>query len=378
MVEGEIGADAERDSVTTLELFFDLVFVFTVTQLTHLLLHDMSWLGLAQTALILGLIWWMYSGFAWLTNEVAPTSTIRRTMLFCGMAAFLVIALAIPQAFGSSGVAFGVGYLAIITIHLTVIVVSGGQGAVSVMRKIGPFNIGSAVLVVAGGFIDGWPRYALWLLALVTQIASPYLQRIDEFQVRAAHFAERHGLVIIVALGESVVAIGAGLAGEEIGVGLVAAVLLALTLCYVLWWAYFGFDQERAANSLAKLPGPLRAWASLTAYGYAHYPILLGIVVMAAGIRDTIHSEERAASLPAALALSGGVALVFIGLGAFRAAMGLPRPGWRFAGVIVLATVPVGVGWVSWAQLVIMLVVLFALVIADDLIALRRWHFLRR
>ncbi|MBL1078080.1 low temperature requirement protein A [Nocardia sp. 2] len=369
---------AEREAeggqlrASTLELFFDLVFVFTITQLTHAFTHHPGWEAVGQIAIMFGVIWWMYDGYVWLTNEVAPNSSSRRTFLLVGMFGFFVLAVSIPGAFTGSGLAFGLAYVLVNTVHTGLFAASGGRAAYSAVLRLAPLNALSAGLVLAGGLIHGWPRYLLWSLALLVQIVTPYLMNPGGFTIRASHFCERHGLVVIVALGESVVAMGAGLAGMDITVGLIAMVAVSLTLGYVLWWAYFGLDGERGEHALAALPGPERARPAVLAYGYSLYLVMLGIILTSAGIAMTIAHGNEPASKAAALALSGGVAVFFLGQCAFRLTLKLPRPWFRLIGAVaVLATAAVGVLWVAWAQLVVLVVVAYAFVIADDMFSLR-------
>ncbi|GAB4587180.1 low temperature requirement protein A [Nocardia sp. IFM 10818] len=370
--EAEDRAEGGQLRASTLELFFDLVFVFTMTQLTHSFTHHPGWVALGQVALIFGIIWWMYSGYVWLTNEVAPDNSSRRTLLLIGMFGFFVLALAIPGAFSGSGLAFGLGYVLVNTVHTVLFAVSGGESSVRAIRAIGPMNALAAGLVLAGGLIHGWPRYILWGLALAVQISSPYLVDTGGFVLRVAHYCERHGLVVIVALGESVVALGAGLSGQDITVGLTAMVALGLTLVYVLWWAYFGLDDEHGEHALEALPGPARVRPGVLAYGYSLYVLLVGIVMTAAGISMTIAHGNESASTAAALALSGGVALYFLGQFGFRLSLRLARARLKLiAALAVLATAPIGVVWVAWGQLAILIVVAYGFVIADDIITIR-------
>ncbi|WP_167474110.1 low temperature requirement protein A [Nocardia arthritidis] len=365
-------ADGGQVRVSTLELFFDLVFVFTITQLTHVFTHDPGWRALGQVAVLFGVIWWMYSGYVWLTNEVAPSNSARRTWLLIGMFAFFVLALSIPDAFHGSGIPFGLAYILVTVIHTLLFASGGGESATIAIKRIAPLNALAALLVLAGGFADGWLQYLCWTAAFAVQVISPYLVETRDFQVRAAHFAERHGLVIIVAIGESVVAIGVGLAGQSITVPLVAQVALGLSLAYVLWWAYFGIDDERGEHALAAVPVRERSTPAVLAYGYSLYPMLIGIVVTAAGINLSIAHGNQPTSLAAAAALSGGVTLYFLGQFAFRLSLRLSRPWSRLAAAVaVAATIPIGVAWVAWGQLVALVAVAYAAVIADDLVALR-------
>ncbi|MET8878124.1 low temperature requirement protein A [Nocardia sp. NPDC004604] len=364
--------DGGQVRVSTLELFFDLVFVFTITQLTHVFTHHPGWASLAQVMVLFGVIWWMYSGYVWLTNEVAPNSSQRRTLLLIGMFGFFVLALAIPDAFHGTGLAFGLGYVLVNTVHTVLFWVSGGASATQAIKRIAPLNALAAALVLAGGFVHGWSQYLCWCAAFAVQVLSPYLADTRDFVVRASHFCERNGLVIIVAIGESVVAIGVGLAGEKLTVPLVATVALGLCLAYVLWWAYFGIDDDRGELALAAVPDRERSRPAVLAYGYALYPLLIGITVTAAGINMTIAHGNEPASIAAASALSGGVALYFFGQFCFRLALGLPRPWSRLiAAAAVAATIPIGVASVAWAQLAVLVAVGYAAVIIDDLITLR-------
>ncbi|SUD48355.1 Predicted membrane protein [Nocardia otitidiscaviarum] len=365
-------ADGGQLRVSTLELFFDLVFVFTIIQLSHVYTHHPGWVEFGQVALMFGVIWWMYSGYVWLTNEVAPSTSVRRTWLMVGMFGFLVIALAVPEAFHGSGLAFGLGYLLVNTVHTGLFYSNGGASVTPAVVRLAAFNGLSAGLVVAGGLIHGWPRYALWALAILVQIVTPYLIDTSGFVIRASHFCERHGLVVIIAIGESILAVGSGLAGLDLTLGLAGMVALALTLAYVLWWAFFGFDDERGEQVLGALPAAARPRAAVLAYGYALIPLVIGIVMTAAGLQLSI--GEGGARLPAAaaLALSGGVALFFVGQWAFRLVLGLPRPWWRLiAALATVATAGVGAVWVAWAQLVALILVAYGFVIADDIVGVR-------
>jgi low temperature requirement protein LtrA len=345
--------------VSTVELFFDLVFVFTITQLTALLAARTTLAGLGQVLLILGVTWWMYGGYAWLTNAVAPVDTLRRGLLVTGMAGFLLMAIAVPAAFAADGWAFGVGYFVVNAVHSGLFRVSGGPTAARAILGIGSLNLVSASLVLAGGFAPVAWRYWLWGAALAWQIASPYLVPIGGFGINPAHFVERHGLVVIVAIGESVVAIGTGAAGMRIDAGLIAVAVAGLVIAYFLYWTYFGGDEERAEHALAGIADPLRrARVALQAYGYAHYPMLVGIVAVAAGVKKAIGHATGHVSLAQAVALGGGVALFLAGDLWLRAVLRLGRPWYRLVVLAgALASVPLGVVSAA-AQLAVLMVVL--------------------
>ena len=368
-IMGGMSEVREDAGVSTLELFFDLVFVFTITQLTALLLSDLSWHGLLGTVLVLVLVWWMYSGYAWLTNAVPPRSTPRRLLLLAGMAAFLVLSLAIPGAFGDSALAFALAYLAVVLVHLAMFTRARTRAEVLAILRIGGFNLAAAAALVAGGVVGGNGEYALWAAACVVAWAAPYINGLGGFAVRGGHFVERHGLVVIIALGESVVAVGIGAAGLPVDANLVTVAVLGLLLAAGLWWVYFGgADDERAEHALTAAPEPRRAVLAVTAWGYAHLPILLGVVTLAVGVKKTIGHPGEHATAAQALALAGGVALYLAGDAAFRWLLRIGTPAWRAAAAaLALASYPLGTGWSAGAQLAALVLLLAVLLAAEQL-----------
>jgi low temperature requirement protein LtrA len=358
--------------VSTLELFFDLVFVFTVTQLTTVLAQHLDAVGAARVLLMLGVIWWMYGGYAWLTNAIAPSSTTRRTLLLTGMAGFFVVALAIPEAFGGSGWVFGAGYLVINLVHSALFLFGGNRTAARAMAGLAPLNLLSALLVFAGGFLPGPYRYAAWGAAFALQIVTPYLYQQEWHSVAAGHFVERHGLVVIVAIGESIVAIGLGFANVPIGGGSITVAVLGLCAAYYLWWAYFAGDDERAEHALAAITDPLRkARVALRGWGYAHYPMLLGIIVLAAGVKKTVGHAFESLSWGPAIALGTGAALFLLGHAWFLGILRIRGVVHRLAAAAgVLATIPLG-HVVAVAQLAAIPLIMATAMIIEDLPLIR-------
>jgi low temperature requirement protein LtrA len=358
----ELAAGESR--VSTLELFFDLVFVFTVTQLSQVLSHDLHPRGLLHATLILLVVWWMYDGYCWLTNAVPPDRPSRRLVLLAGMAAFLLAAMALPRAFGDGGVAFGLAYLLVNAVHaLLYSRVTAGQDPLAAVLRFGPLNLLAALLVLTAGFVHGWPRTALWLGAVGVHRAIPYVSRLGGLAMRAGHIVERHGLVVIVALGEAVVAIGLGAEGRRLDAGLALVAVLGLALAACLWWVYFGGDDERAAAALESAGGSRRTVLALNGYAYTHVAILLGVVCVATGMKRAV--AHPGAELPwgHAIALSGGVALFLAGEVAFRAVLRLGRLAPRLLALPVLvATAGAGRAAAGWqlSALVAVLAVLFA------------------
>jgi low temperature requirement protein LtrA len=365
-------APATAVRVSTLELFFDLVFVFNVTQLTQMLAEHLDGKRLVDVLLLLGVIWWMYSGYAWLTNAVAPNSTLRRTLLLTGMAGFLAMALAIPEAFGEYGWLFGVSYLVVNVVHTGLFLAAGPHTMVA-MRRLGPLNITSALLVLAGGLLPEPFRHLCWAAAVGLQIITPYLHRIEMHVLHAGHFVERHGLVVIVAIGESIVAIGVGFAGVPLGIGAIAVALLGLAIAYYLWWIYFAGDDERSEHVLAHITDPLqRTRLAVRGWGYAHYVMLLGIVLLAVGIKKTVGHAFDGMAWKYAIALAGGVALYQLGHAWFVGMLHLP--GWKHrvvAALAVLATIPLG-HLVAVAQLAAIPLIMATAAITEDVPKVRR------
>jgi low temperature requirement protein LtrA len=330
------------ERVTPLELFFDLVFVFTITQLTALVYHDPSWRSLAQVVLMLGVIWWMYGGYAWLTNAVPAHTTNRRLLLLGGMGGFFVLALAVPRAFHGSGLAFGLAYLVIVVVHLGLFTRTASVGVLQGIVRLAPFNVACALVVVAGGALGGTAQYVLWAVACLVWL-TPFLSGLQGFAVGAAHFVERHGLVILIAIGESVVAVGIGAEHLAVDARLVLVASLGLALSAGLWWLYFGGDAERAEAALASLEPMRRAWAALRGFGYWHFLMLLGIVTIAAGERVALPAPFRETSWANAALLSGGLATFLAGDVLFRRELGIGRGLVRAAAaVLVLAAMPIG------------------------------------
>ena len=329
--------------VTTLELFFDLVFVFTITQLTAVLHRAPTARGALQVALMLGVIWWMYGGYAWMTNAVSAHTAARRLLLLGGMAAYLMLALAIPHAFGSSGLAFGLAYLVIVAIHTALFTRATAASAARAIFTLAPYNVFSAGLIVIGGALGGDAQYGLWAAAFASEWLTPVIRGTRGFVIAPAHFVERHGLVVIVAIGESVIAIAIGASHLAVDASLAAAATLGLALSACLWWLYFGGDDERAERALTGLPVAERAVAAVRGYGYWHIPLLYGIVAMASAERTAFEHPFDALAWSRSAALAGGAALFLAGDVLFRRELSLGPAGVRAAAAAAaLATIVLG------------------------------------
>ena len=345
--------------VTPLELFFDLVFVFTITQLTAVLYHAPTLRSLVQVVLMLGVIWWMYGGYAWMTNAVSANTTNRRLLLLGGMGGYFVLALAIPHAFGRSGLAFGIAYVVVVGVHTTLFTRSSTAGVVQAILRLAPFNLGSALVILVGGAVGGATQYVLWSLAVAFEWLTPVIRGNRGFEIGAAHFVERHGLVVIIAIGESVVAIGIGASHLAVDGPLVVVALLGLGLSACLWWLYFGTDTEPAEHALGAMPPVRRARAALNAFGYAHIPILLGIVTVAAAERGAFTHPSHELSWARAALLGGGVALYLAGDVLLRLELGIGSVSIRVAAaVLAVAALPLGATVSATAEIAALVIVL--------------------
>ena len=359
----------EAVRVSPIELFFDLVFVFTITQLTNLLVGEPNGVGVARVALIFGNVWWMYGGYAWLTNAVPPREPIMRLLMLVGMGGYLVVALAVPHAFGNSGVAFGVGYLIVTAMHTGLFLRSSQEGAVRAMFRLGPYNTITAALLLVAGFTDGGVRWTLWIAAFVLHWTSPAITAVGGFRIRAEHFVERHGLIVLIALGESVVAVGAGVQGRELTAGVVVTSLLSLALAAAMWWLYFDGEDVRAERALNDASAARNPWLALFAFGYAFLPLLGGVIVVAAGVKQAVLAYDQPASAATAWFLATGVAVYVAALVLLRFILrtGPLTPRLVVAGGALL-TVVAGLAVSPEAQLAALTLVVGGGIVAESLI----------
>ena len=362
---GETSSAAVR--VSTIELFFDLVFVFAVTQLTSLLAGEPTVAGLGRVVLIFGNLWWIYGGYAWLTNAVPPRASLLRLLMLLGMGGFLVVALAIPTAFAGGGLLFGLGYLLVTLVHTGMFLLSSQERAVRAMRRLGPANAITAALLLLAAFTDGAPQWTLWVAAFGLHWVSPFFTAVPGFPIRAAHFVERHGLIVLIGLGESIVAVGIGVAGHQPQTDTVVTAVLGLTVAAALWWLYFDGEDERAERVLDAAPVERASWLALYGFGYAFLLVLGGIIVFAAGVKEAVAQFGGPVIASTAWLLAGGVATYLVGLAWFRQLLDIGPIGARLAiAGAVLPSAMIGLAVSPEAQLGVLAAVVTVGVLAES------------
>ncbi len=352
--------------VSTLELFFDLVFVFTITQLTNVLVDGSGAEASLQVVVMLAVVWWMYDGYAWLTNAIATDLLRFRLLLLGGMGGFLVIALAIPTAYGRNGLVFALGYLVVVVLHAGMYAKGTSVSEVAAILRIVPFNVAAAALVLVGGIVGGRTQDVLWILAALLVWVTPWFTSTEGFVIVAEHFVERHGLVIIVALGESIVVIGAAAVGAPIDLRLVLVALLALALSAALWWLYFR-DEDDVEHAMTEAGPARRARLALTAFGYWHFGLLLGVVAVAAGLKKAIGDPYAPLGGWIGVELAVGVALFIASTVGFRRTLGIAAGRVRLvAAALALLTIPLGTEWTAIAQLAALTAIVVCALVLED------------
>ena len=359
------GGELAEQRVTPLELFFDLVFVFALTQVTGFLADHLTWTGMLQGAALLAVLWWAWGAYSWLTNAVPAEEVISaRLVILSAMAAMLVASLAVPDAFGEYGVLFGLSYFVVRVLHVVLFVLATGSTpeARQAMVRLAPGFLGAPVLLIPAGFLDGFAQGALWAVALAIDLGVSFVRGVSGFRVNAEHFVERYGLIVIIALGESIVAIGVGASGLTIGAGVVVAAVLGIALAAALWWAYFDLDMLIAGQRLSAAKGEERARLARDAYSYLHLPMVAGIVLVALGIKKILEDVGDPLGTIPAVALCGGVALYLLGHNAFRlrdiGSVSFPK---LVVTVLCCALIPVAVSVPSLVTLATLAVLLCAL-----------------
>src|SRR5918999_180395 len=305
--------------VTPRELFFDLVFVFAFTQVATLLADDPTFAGIGRGVLVLAALWWTWSAYAWLTNTVDPEEAVVGAALLVALIAMFVAALVVPGVWEDDGVLFGAAFVVVWGMHTALYALAGPghRDLLGAVLRLAPWTTLGAVLILVSGFTDG-AREWLWLAALACAYVGGVVSGSRGWRVHPSHFAERHGLVIIIALGEAFISIGIGATGTGIGPGEVVAAILGLLVAAAFWLAYFDFFSIRGERMLRDLQGAERVALARDVYAYAHFPLIVGIVLFAFAMKDIVgHVGEELDSV-GAFALCGGSALYLLTYSAMR------------------------------------------------------------
>ena len=355
----------ERDAVKPLELYFDLVLVLAFTQCTALMAAQSTWEGLAQGMLVLALLWWAWAAYAWLTSVIDPEEGAVRLVMFAAMAALLVAALGVPEAFEDRGLTFAIAYGVVRTANIALFLLASRTDP-PLRRAVVGWAIGSAIgvaLVVGAAFLDGVAQGALWGIAILIDWGEPALFGVAGWRLVPAHFADRHNLVIILALGESIVALGVG-AEIDLDAAVITAVVLGIALASALWWIYFDVVALVTARRLTLAPeGRERNRLARDSYTYLHFPMVAGIVLAALGLEETLAHVDESLDGPHAVALLGGTALYLLAHVALRLrnahTLNVQRLG---LALVLVALVPVALEAPALATLAGVTAVLWAMI----------------
>ena len=331
----ETAASGHR--VTTLELFFDLVFVFAITQVTGYMAEHLTLVGMLEGLILLALIWWAWVAYAWLGTTIRFDEGLVRVLLFTAMGMMLIISMGLPEAFGDAPGGFDgvvstptvvvLAYAVVRFLHLGLFALAGRENPemAAAVRRFGlPVTVAMALLL-AGSMIGGWAQIILFATAVTMDVAGAFWGGGAGWALNPTHFAERHGLIVIIALGESIVAIGAGASALPLSLAISVTALLGLAVAACLWWVYFDITALAAERKLSALEGAARNRAARDGYSVLHWPMIAGIVLLALGVKKTVtmvgtepfdllgHVKPLAA-----ISLAGGVALYLAGHLLFR------------------------------------------------------------
>ena len=336
----------QEHQVTPLELFFDLVFVFAITQVTSLLAHHPTWGGVLRGMLVLVALWWAWTAYAWLTSTMDVDEGGVRLAMLASMGAMLFAALAVPGAFTHDAVLFGVSYLLVRILHIVLYAIAGRDDPdlLGAVLRFAPTAILGASLIVVAGFLHGDDRIAVWIVALAIDYVGPAVIGAGRgWRIAPEHFAERHGLIILIALGESIVALGVG-AGFDLVAKVIVAAALGLVVVSALWWLYFDVAAIFARGRLTQASGVAQAKLARDAYSYLHLPMVAGIVLFAFGLKTTLgHISDELGTVPA-VGLCGGAALYLLGhVASLWRSTGRIFRRRTIAGIVLLALIPAAI-----------------------------------
>ncbi len=361
---------SEEKRVSPLELFFDLVFVFALTQVTALMADNPTWTGLGEGMLVLAMLWWAWGAYAWLTTYIAADEGVERLLMFAVMGAFLIAALAAPHAFSNDALVFALAYAGVRWLHIFIFAEANDDvDAGMAIRRLARTAIPGPALLIVAAFLDPPFQALVWILALTIDFLGPYVFGVRGFRISAGHFAERFSLIIIIALGESIVAIGAGIEGD-IDAGVIAAAVLGLVIACAQWWAYFDVVAVAAERRFRRAEGHELVLLARDSYSYIHLPMIAGIVLIALAIKKTVGDVDEPLKIVPAVALFGGMALYYGGHIAFRLRnMGSLNRQRLAAAILCLALIPLA------TEVDALIALAIAAAISAALVAYEALHF---
>ena len=317
---GEETTAEEERKTSYLELFFDLVFVFAFTQVTALILEDTSPQGFARAALVLAMVWWAWSAYAWMTNAVDVENAVTRLFMFAAMVAGFFMALAVPDAFQDEAAWFAVAYFAVRVLQPALYLwgVRDEPETFGVLLRLTPWFVIAAFVALMGGFVDPDYRASVWVASLVIDVIGTLTAARGDWHVSPSHFAERFALIVIIALGESIVAIGVGTSHLTRDATYAISVVVAFAGVAALWWAYFDFTAVAAERSLRRASGRDRSALARDIFTYFHYPLVLGVILYAVAAKKTLEHPRDPLSNAGRWALGLGIALFLVGFALMR------------------------------------------------------------
>ncbi len=356
-------AESEQ-RVTPLELFFDLVFVFAITEVTTMMAQQPTWTGLGRGMLVLSALWWAWASYSWLTNNLAADEGGTRLAMMAASAAALVASLAVPGAFGDDALVFAVAYTVLRVVHIVVyMLASPTEGIRHAIERLAPSFLTFCVLLIVAAECHGALQAGLWVAALGVQVGGLYLAGMEDWVVVPGHFAERHGLIVIIAIGESIVSVGVGASGLHVGWELIVAAVLGIAVSGALWWLYFDVVALVAERRLRAATGLERARLARDSYTHLHLLMIAGIVLLALGVKKTVAHTHDALDLIPAVGLCGGAALYLFAHVAFRLRnVHTWNPRRLAVGIVCVALIPLATSIPSLATLAIVAALLCALI----------------
>jgi low temperature requirement protein LtrA len=373
---GRVTREGQEQHATSLELFYDLVFVFAVTQISHLLLAHLTWEGAGQAAVVLLAVWWAWNYTTWVTNELDPESTVVRLLILALMLASLLMAIAIPRAFGPRALLFAGSYVAIqVGRHVFLTFGAGTRGSMERTRagRILVWFAAAGALWIAGALADGTARTVLWLCALVVDYAAPAvtywvpgLPRVapSSWNVEVSHFAERFQLFVIIALGESIVVTGATTSQLHLDAARLAAFALAFAAAAAMWWLYFDYVAQIAQRRLELARN--RTTLARDGYTYLHALMVAGVIVSAVGDEIVIAHPTEQLGTAQVLAVVAGPAIYLIAHALFRLRMAGSVSTKRLAGAAGCAAAGAVGAFVPALVLALLVVLVLAAVIGAE------------